>query len=194
MVFDDKGRARGTLTVQGLETGKEAEMTVVSDGTTAYMTSDLLESLPEGKTWMELNFSSAAKGLGSSAPVTGGPQEGLKVLERVQGAEEIGKQNIDGVPTTRYRGTLPTSKEVFGVKLHVSELHVDVWIDAKDRVRRMQMTVSGALGKSATSTTEMNIDFVDFGRVPKIEFPHPDEVFDATSEVESQVQSAAERH
>jgi hypothetical protein len=98
------------------------------------------------------------------------------------------------VPTTHYRGTLPTSEEVFGVKLHVSALHTDVWIDAQDRVRRMQMAVTGTVGENeeATTTTEMTIDYVEFGRVPKIGLPNPDEVFNATSEFESNFQSAAE--
>jgi hypothetical protein len=38
----------------------------------------------------------------------------------------------------------------------------------------------------------MSIDFVEFGRVPKIAIPNTDEVFNATSEIESQIQSAAE--
>jgi hypothetical protein len=195
MVFDDIGRARGTLTVRGHKTGREGKLLVIADGTTSYVSSDLFESLPEGKKWMELDFSSAGKGVGSSVPADGGPEEGLKILERVQGAEEIGKEDINGVPTTRYSGTLPASEEVFGVKVHVSALHVDVWIDAQDRVRRMHIVVSGAVNEEeGSTTTEMAIDYVDFGRVPKIELPRPDEVFNATSEVESEVQSAAESH
>lgn len=193
MVFDDSGRARGTLTVQGHKTGREGKLLVVADGTTSYVRSDLFESLPEGKKWMELDFSSAAGGVGSSVPADNGPEEGLKILERVQGAEEIGKEDINGVPTTRYGGTLPAAEEVFGVKVHVSALHVDVWIDAQDRVRRMHVVVSGAVSKDEGSTTTgMTIDYVDFGRVPKIELPPTDEVFNATSEIESEVQSAAE--
>lgn len=37
----------------------------------------------------------------------------------------------------------------------------------------------------------MTMDFVEFGRVPKIELPPTDEVFNATGEIESQVQEAA---
>jgi hypothetical protein len=40
----------------------------------------------------------------------------------------------------------------------------------------------------------MTIDFLDFGPVPKIEVPNPEEVFDATGLVESNFQSAAEAH
>jgi hypothetical protein len=195
MTFDDSGGSRGTLTVRGHSTGKEAKVTSVAVGTKAYMTSDSLDSLPEGKKWMELDFSSAVSGPGSPAPTNVGPEEGLKTLERVEGATEVGKEVIQGVPTTHYRGTLPTAAEVFGVKTHYSASDVDVWIDGQDRVRRMQAVITGSAGEEGIeSTTEMTIDYVEFGRVPKIAPPPADEVFDATSELESQVQSAAEGH
>jgi hypothetical protein len=194
LVFDDSGRSRGTFTVKGHTNGHEVKALAIADGTTSYMRSDQFESLPEGKKWLELDFSSAAKGVGFSVPAAEGPQEGLKILERVQGAEELGKEDINGVPTTHYRGTLPTPEEVFGVKVHYSALHTDVWIDGQDRVRRMQIAVTGTVGENeeATTTTEVTIDDVEFGRVPKIGLPNPDEVFNATSEFESNLQSAAE--
>ncbi len=49
-------------------------------------------------------------------------------------------------------------------------------------------------GVEGSATTEIDIDFVEFERVPKIELPAPDEVFNATSEVESKLQSAATGH
>jgi hypothetical protein len=194
VVFDDSGRARGTMTVRGHSTGKEAKLLAIAAGTKSYTSSDLLESITEGKKWMELDLSSALPDPTSSAPSAGGPEEGLKILELVQGAEEVGKEEINGVPTTYCRGTLPAAKEVFGVKVDASDLHVDVWIDAHDRVRRMQIApdeLVPGVENSATSTN-MTIDYVSFGRVPKIELPSPDEVFNATSEFESRLQSATE--
>jgi LppX_LprAFG lipoprotein len=157
------------------------------------VSSDQLDSIPEGKKWMELDFSSAAKGMGSAVPGDSGPEEGLKLLERVQGAKAVGKENIEGVPTTHYTGTLPAAEEVFGVKLDVSALQVDVWIDDQDRVRRMEVVVSGGVeGAGVSTTTEMAIDYVSFGRVPKIGLPDPKDVYNATSEIESQFQESAE--
>lgn len=193
MDFDDSGRSRGTFTVRGHKTGREGKMLVVVDGTKSYASSELLDSIPEGKKWMEVDYSSAKAGTPSSNPAEAGPQEGLKVLEHVLNAEAIGKEDIEGVPTTHYRGTLPTSNKVFGVELHVTTSNVDVWIDAQDQVRQMHLVLSGSVGESNLSTTtEISINFVEFGRVPKIAIPNPDEVFNATSEVESQVQAAGE--
>jgi hypothetical protein len=192
MTFDDSGRTRGELTVSGQTTGKELKLVSIADGTTTYVSSDAVDgSLPDGKKWMELDLGSATKGFSSSDPASGGPEEGLKVLEHVQDSEEVGKEDIGGVPTTHYRGTLASSDEVFGVKVSYSALDTDVWIDKQDRVRRMSIDVSGSIG-DGKSRTQMSIDFVEFDRVPKIELPPADEVFNATGEIESQVQSAAE--
>jgi hypothetical protein len=191
MVFEDGGRARGTLVVRGHTTGRRAKVQVIADGTTSYTSSDQLSSLPEGRKWVKVDFSSASS---SSLPADGGPKEGLKLLERMDGAEEIGEGDVRGVTTTRYRGTLPVSeKEVFGVEVQVSPPQVEVWIDARDRVRRMTVIVSGSVaGEEGSTTTDMTMDFFDFGPVSKIELPMQDEVYDATGRVESALRSSAE--
>jgi uncharacterized protein YfiM (DUF2279 family) len=193
MTFDDSGRAEGEFTVRGLTNGKEAKLVSISDGSKGYVSSDAFDSLPAGKTWMEIDFAAAAGGASSADPVSGGPNEGLKLLDRVQESKVVGKEDIRGVPTTHYKGTLPTPDRVFGVKASYSALDVDVWIDAQDRVRRFQIAVSGAVaGSEVSSTTKMTTDFVEFGRVPKIELPPANEVFNATGEIESQIQETAE--
>ncbi|HVS99428.1 MAG TPA: LppX_LprAFG lipoprotein [Solirubrobacterales bacterium] len=191
MIFDESGRAEGTLTVRGHKTGREETVTAIGDGTTSYISSDSFDSIPGGKRWVEVEFASTAGEAGASA--ANGPREGLKVLEGVEDAEKLGQEDIDGVPTTHYRGTLPHPEEVFGVKVDLSDLHVDVWIDGQERVRRIQVSVKSAVSgvEGSAATTEMTIDYVSFGRVPKIELPPADEVFNATSEVESNLQSAA---
>jgi hypothetical protein len=194
MTFDDSGKAEGTLTARGQSTGKEVEITSISSGTTAYMTSDAFGSLPEGKKWMEIDFSKAVKGQASPAPTQGSsPQEGLKILEHVDGVEKLGEEDVNGVPTTHYSGTFPATEEVFGAKVDYSAPRVDVWVDAQDRVRRMKIAVTTSVKESEGPThTEMTIDYTDFERVPKIEVPAADEVFDITGEIESKVQEEAE--
>lgn len=192
MVFEDSGRARGTLVVRGNSTGRRAKIQVIADGTTSYASSDQFSSLPEGRKWEKVDLSSAEPG--SSLPADGGPTQGLRLLERMDGAEEIGKEHLRGVATTRYRGTLPVSvNEVFGVEVQVSPPQVEVWIDSRGRVRRMTVDFSSSVGgQGGSTTTDMTIDFLDFGPVPKIELPKQDEIYDATSRVESQLRSAAE--
>lgn len=194
LIFDDSGMARGVITAKGLSNGKELKALVIAKGTTSYTSSEALDSITGGKKWMEVDVPSGSGAAGSSGASAGSPKEGLKLLEAVEGAEEIGKEDVRGVPTTHYRGTLPTPEEVFGVKIHVAALKVDVWIDGQDRVRRMALKYTTAVEgvEDASTTDEVNIEYVSFGRVPKIRLPNPDEVFNATSEVEANVQSAVE--
>jgi hypothetical protein len=118
IVFENGGRARGTLMIRGLTTGRRAKVQVIVDGTTSYASSDQIP-LPGGRKWAKVDLSSADSS--SSLPADGGPKEGLKLLEQMDGAEEIGKGVVRGVATTRYRGTLSVSeKEVFGVEVQIS--------------------------------------------------------------------------
>lgn len=167
-------------------------LTTIADGTKSYTSSSALDSIPKGKKWMEVDASSAASN--TEAPAANGPKEGLKVLEGVEDAEKIGQEDIDGVPTTHYRGTFPHADEVFGVKVDVSEPEVEVWIDKQERVRRMRVSLKSAVSGVANSatTTDITIDYESFGRVPKIEVPPADEVFNGTGELESKLQSATE--
>jgi hypothetical protein len=194
MTFDENHRDRGEFTIHGLTTGEDVKIVTITDGAATYGSSDALEaSLPEGKKWIELDLTGAVKVPNSSDPDPGstGPTEGLKVLEEVEESEEVGKEDVGGVPTTHYRGTLPTSDEFFGVKVDISEPRIDVWIDGQDRVRREVAELSSKVGKISTKTN-LSIDFVEFGHVPKIEIPPASEVFNETDKFEEQIQSTAE--
>jgi hypothetical protein len=190
MSFDDQGRAKGEFTVKAA--GEEVPITTIIDGTKSFTTSPLVEGKFEGKKWVELDLAKANPELASQSATESSPQEGIKALEGLIGAEEVGKEEIDGEPTTHYRGTIDTAKKVFGVKTHYKEPKIDVWIDGQNRVRRIEFDITGSAGKSSiTSTIKMKMDYTEFGRVPKIEPPDPSEVFDETGMVEEAVQSQA---
>jgi hypothetical protein len=195
VTFEDGGRSSGTFLVVGHSTGKRAKVQEISDTATGtvYASSDQFDpQRSEGKKWLKIDLSAAIGG-SSSPPAEAGPEEGLKLLEDVDGAEEVGKEDVQGVLTTHYRGTTPATEEVFGVKVKLSEPQVDIWIDSQDHVRRMEFALSGSVKEGeAPVTTEVTIDYVHFGRVRKIELPNSDEVFDATELIESKFQSAVE--
>ncbi len=89
---------------------------------------------------------------------------------------------------------LPVSeKKVFGVEVQVSPPQVEVWVHAQSRVRRMTVIiVSSVEGEEGSTTTDLAMDFLDFGPVSKIELSKQDEIYDATGRVESEFKSAAE--
>jgi hypothetical protein len=58
----------------------------------------------------------------------------------------------------------------------------------------MQVSLKSAVSgvEDSAATTDINIDYESFGRVPEIEVPPADEVFNGTGELESKLQSASE--
>jgi hypothetical protein len=168
----------------------------------------LAGKLPEGKTWMELDLSKAAQADGidlsqlSSLDETD-PTQFLEYLRASSGGvTTVGRETVDGVPTTHYHATLqlsdilarlPSSAQA-AAKSALEKLSdggaipVDVWVDAQGRVRRIQLSLGvsvpagasgGVTGATVSGTTTM--DFTSYGPIPAIVPPPAGEVFDATS-------------
>lgn len=180
MVFDDETeRSRGILTMPSPESDGSVEMEVVSDGTAMYMRSSLFGPLPGGREWMAFDLS-LGEGPETPLPANGVAKAELELLEAASGdVRKLGREDVRGVPTTRYRGTVGASDD------EGTPLQVEAWIDAHGLVRRMRFVKSEPLGEGEGSETiDMRMDFFDFGSVPEIDVPESSEVFDATSVVE----------
>jgi hypothetical protein len=179
MVYDDTGRTRGVMTFPDPKTGGQGKLEMAAEGAHMYMRSSLFGALPEGGKWMGLDFSS---GETTSSPVSGSDDatQVLKMLEAAGEVEEVGREDVRGVPTTRYRGMLGSSDDS-GAQAGGAHLRVETWIDGKGRVRRMRLINPEAQRPGGPEAIDMQMDFVDFGNVPEIKMPSPSEVFDATA-------------
>ena len=176
IVFDDEAdRSRGVVTFPNPHADGLVTLEAVTDGSAMYMRSNTFGSLPGGREWMGLDLPTAE---GSESPLPAGSdaQGELTILEGIGDVRKLGQEDVRGVATTRYRGTIGASDE------ENEPLTVEVWIDADERVRRMRM-VSSQPGKGGEgpTTSDMRMDFFDFGPVPAIEVPDSSEVFDATN-------------
>ncbi|MGN6587015.1 MAG: hypothetical protein ACTHKT_06010 [Solirubrobacterales bacterium] len=202
MVYDAAGIARGTVTAPDPESHGSVKFEYVQDGTKMYIRSSRFGTLPEGRDWMGLDLS-FGEGLDSSLPAGGDAKGELELLEQATGGvDKLGRENVRGVSTTRYRGTISPSESAKrwreeGVEKSASyvekrgvPLQVEAWIDAKGLVRRMRVVQlrPNEGGKGPTSM-DMRIDFFDFGFEPEIEVPDSSEVFDATSLAEEQLEA-----
>jgi hypothetical protein len=139
--------------------------------------------------------------LETPVPAGGDAAGELELLEHATGGvQKLGKGKVHGVLTTRYRGTVSISenaqhlRDAGGDKLAkvVEEkggpTQVEAWVDANGRVRRMRVvSQQPAEEGKGPSTTDMRVDFVDFGTVPEISVPDSSEVFDATSLAEGEL-------
>jgi hypothetical protein len=201
MVYDDEtGRTRAVLTVPRPESDSSVEMQMVGDGTVMCMRSSMFGSLPDGREWMGLDLSFGEE-LDMPVPANGDAKGELELLEAATGdVQKLGREDVRGVSTTRYRGTVGVSenadrlREAGGEDLasYIEEegapVRVEAWIDADGLVRRMRFVQSqpGEEGEGST-TTDMRMDFFDFGAVPEIDVPDPSEVFDATALAQEQL-------
>jgi outer membrane lipoprotein-sorting protein len=191
MSFDADERSRGVLKFLNPDTSQPAEMEMVSDGATVYMRSSMF-----GREWMSLDLASAA-GLDRDTllPSEGDAKGELELLEETGNVRKLGKEDVNGVPTTHYRGTVSASEnadrlreegadEDFAswIEEEDSAIRVEAWIDAEELVRRMRIVQETPGDDSEGPTTmDMRMDFFDFGIDPEIDVPDSDEVFDATS-------------
>lgn len=196
MAFNDEtDRSRGVLTVSRPGSDDSEEMEVVGDGTVMYMRSSMFGSLPGGREWMALDLS-FGRDLNSPLPAGGDAKGELELLEAVTGdVQKLGNEDVRGVPTTRYRGTVGVAENAERLREEGAEdlasyvekeegtpLRVEAWIDAEGLVRRMRLVKSEPReGGGGSVTTDMRMDFFDFGAVPEIDVPESSEVFDATA-------------
>jgi outer membrane lipoprotein-sorting protein len=192
VVFDAGDRMRGVITAPHTVSGGPMKLDIVSDGTVFYMRSSRFGSLPDGAEWMSLDLSLGDELDPTTLPDVDAKGE-LALLEGVDNAQKLGKEDVRGVSTTRYRGALSVADQVERMRdedanniasvteKHGGPMRVEAWIDAEGLVRRMRLIhAQPAEHGKGPLTIDMTMDFFDFGFEPEIEVPDSSEVFDAT--------------
>lgn len=203
MSFDADGRSSAVLKFQNPKTGQPAEMEMVGDGTVIYMRSPMFGSLPDGSEWMSLDLASASGLKRDTMLSSEGDAKGeLELLEETSDIQKLGKEEVNGVSTTHYRGMVSASENAdrlrkeggdedvaSRIEEENSAVGVEAWIDADELVRRMRIVkrTPGDDGEGPTAI-DMRTDFFDFGIDPQIDVPDSDEVFDATSLAKEEIQ------
>ena len=109
-----------------------------------------------GRDWLEVDLGADGDALGEYLDLGGGdPTRLLETLEAAGAFDEVGSERVRGVETTRYRGTVASSR-------------VEVWVGEDGLVRRV--TVSDGEG------TDVRLELFDFGADVDVERPPADEV------------------
>jgi outer membrane lipoprotein-sorting protein len=153
MSFPDSEDAPGSLEV--IFAGGTMYMSVEGSG-------DFLGAgLPAGKKWLAVDLDAAEQAdLGDFAALySGDPTRILEELEASSDFEEVGREEVRSVETTRYRGT-------------VEDGPIDVWIDDNGLLRRFQFTDE----PTASETSTVTVELFDFGADVDVEPPPDDEV------------------
>lgn len=203
IAYDADGMSRSTVTFPDPKTGKVVKLEAVQDEAHMYMRSSSFGTLPEGREWMGLDLSFGDE-IESPASAGSDAKGKLELLEEATGGvDRIGREEVRGVMTTRYRGRISVADNAKRLRERGADtaasdvekvgapIEIEAWIDGKGLVRRtaVAQTKPGEEGKG-TTTVHVRMDFFDFGYEPEIEVPDSGEVFDATSVTQEQIDAA----
>jgi len=185
-IFNAEGRTREVLRMPNPKSDGTVKLETVTDGNLFYIRSRLFGALPGGSEWMKLD-PSLGQEPETPAPADVDAKGELELLESVSDdVQVVGRENVRGVPTTRYRGTLESAESDSAS----APLQVEVWVDAHELVRRTRLFQPRAEeGGEESTSIDMRMDFFDWGIDPEIEVPDSSEVFDATPLAEEQFSS-----
>ena len=161
--------------------------------------------LPSGAEWVGVDLARtlAAMGIdaeGFGALVNADPGAQLRALTSAKGMEEVGEEELGGVPTTHFRGTvrardlvaeLPAERRrraqealddlLAGTPGGDAPQAVDVWVDDDQRIRRMRQRVAAPAQEGVPAgRADVTVDYGGFGTPLTAKAPPDGEVFDAT--------------
>ncbi|HWL90237.1 MAG TPA: hypothetical protein VNP90_02625 [Actinomycetota bacterium] len=185
------------------------EMQILMDGGVVYMRSPAFQDV--GTAWVSLDPSkmdpATAAQFGGFGTGTTDPSTYIGLFAGVFDVKASGEEELDGVPTTHYVGTIDLKKvlagftdvvgddvdaaakeqlemvvEQFGSLGIAEKIPFEIWIDEEGLPRRQRITMDfGRLVPGAEEARmEMTVDFSDFGKPVDIEIPRPAEVTDMT--------------
>jgi hypothetical protein len=185
------------------------EMEILMDGGVVYMRSPMFQDA--GTEWVSMDPSrmdpAAAAQLGGFGAGTTDPSAYVGLFAGVFDVKVSGEEELKGVPTTHYVGTIDlkkvlkgfsdvvgdhadaaTKKQLKAAVKQFESLGIDekipfeIWIDAEGVPRRQRITMDfGKLIPGADEASmEMTVDFSDFGKPVDIDIPPPSEVTDMT--------------
>ena len=198
-------RERGRMTMDMSELGEATggafagELEMILDDLVMYMKfpEAITEQLPGGKSWVRIDLREAGKEFGIDLEELLQVQQGdpSQSLQYLRGAsddfEEVGEEEVRGVETTHYRGTIDLHKAVEQLPqdaresferaidlIGTDELPLDVWIDDDGMARRMKYEQPLPSAGGEKGAMELTMEFFDFGVDVDVEPPPSDEVID----------------
>ena len=203
------GRTTATLTGSGVQQGSNVKLTLrqrigaqlvtvdavlVDEGGSKvmYLRSPVLTAqLPSGKTWLRIDLTKQAAGLGVDLSSVFNAAETFAPLEHgVVAVRRVGRQAVAGTPTTHYRAVIDVKRaaravpaygkqvaaveRATGVKLGRSPY--DVWVGGDGRIRQMRF-VTPTIAGGVRGTSAQTITFLLYNRPVRIAAPPRAQVF-----------------
>jgi hypothetical protein len=154
--------------------------------------------MPEGKEWIKVQ---GLPGQSDMSKVGESPQSTLQIMAGAGSVQRLGRAQVRGVPTTRYRVTMTAAgiakalraegkdelaEEIEGARM-AGPTRGEVFIDQHGMMRRMN-TVATVFTDGKAVTTEIHMDLFDFGIHPDIQLPDDSQVYDLSPMLEEQME------
>lgn len=179
------------LSFGGMTVGTGGTRVVLLDETVYVQNPQLSQFLNVGKPWMKITLGQAADAAGFN------PQDLLKQVDQADPAKltkilssstdvkKVGSEEIDGVDTTHYQGTVDVKKamadydpELRGTAEQLSNgsesLGFDIWVDGEQLPRKVLTKVTTSEAKQFNVT----VVFRDYGKPVEVAAPPADQVGD----------------
>ncbi|MEU8828659.1 DUF1396 domain-containing protein [Streptomyces sp. NPDC048636] len=173
------------MKVRALDQGADASFEIRVIGKVMYMGADKASATEmEGKRWLKFDLATLGKG-GSGDPSADAlsgqadknPAAESTFLSDADNVRRVGKETIDGVATTHYRGTVTLDQMRASLKgqdtatrerrekslkrfeeMGVDRLSMDMWIDGDHHTKRFRMRGKGDKGPLDTTITFRDIN------------------------------------
>jgi hypothetical protein len=168
---------------------QDATLDAVLDGKVFYMRFPALTGfIRPGKPWLKLDLEEVAAKSGADLSQLdqlsyADPTQALAYLQGAGELTEVGKEDVRGVDTAHYKGTIDLEEAVANApaaqreKLQrlleqssVMDLPAEAWIDGDGYLRKLTLSLSGAM--------RMSLELFGFGSEVDIDVPADDEVTD----------------
>lgn len=196
------GRSHGTMDLGML--GGTVEM--IMDGETIYMSSDSFGGTGVETEWVSFDTSKMPEAAGNPFGGLGqGQSDPAAFVALFAGAVDVkdeGPDEVDGVATTRYAGTIDIGKVLAGLTEDMSrasarrvtkglrsvgleKIPFEAWVDEDGMLRRERIEIDFSSFPGAPEDAAMVFDatFSHFGEPLELEIPKASEVTDVTSEL-----------
>jgi hypothetical protein len=176
------------------------------DGTVAYMHMPMLAGkLPGGKEWVRIDLEQAASLRGLDLAQLQGfaegsdPRQMLDFLRSVSSeVTRVGTEEVRGVATTHYFAVADFKKaladlarksgqsslltQLGGLGGSLQNVPIDVWVDADNLVRRMNMDLSlSAPGQLGEAKASLAMELFDYGKPVSVEAPPASDTVDLSA-------------
>ena len=183
------------------------QVDVIQDGDVGYLRLPALDGrLPDGKSWVRATKGMKSGGVGFDFEgfdrfAKSDPRELLDSVRAVSGSiETVATEELRGVETTHHRAVVDPAKldklaekEPMGStsdslvdsitsQSGLSEIPVDIWIDANGLVRKLSMDFTATeAGTSQSGAVSMTFELWDYNEPVEIPLPPASQVADASS-------------